>query len=359
LLELAGADFGIAGEGEQSFLALVEALRNGKNFDSIPGLVYCQNGRTVINAAAPAPFSTVLSESDRPAANAVHYLQTGSMLNVQTQRGCAFRCCYCTYPVIEGRERRRRPPDLIADEFEQLARSGARYVFVVDSVFNTSARHVRETCEALVRRGNKLPWGCFLRPQGLTPELMNLLACAGLAHIEFGTDSFCDEVLEQYGKDFTFEDILFSSKLAREEKIDFCHFLISGGPGETEETIARGFRNSQLLEGAVIMAVVGMRIYPGTALYEQALSEGRIQRNTNLLEPVYYLADGLTEEAVFARLQEFARRSPNWIVGDRDPGYEKLVTRMRARGVAGPLWSYFSMLQRLWPEGLPRKARGI
>jgi radical SAM superfamily enzyme YgiQ (UPF0313 family) len=359
LLELAGADFGIAGEGEQSFLALVEALRNGKNFDSIPGLVYGQNGRTVINAAAPAPFSTVLSESDRPAANAVHYFQTGSMLNVQTQRGCAFRCCYCTYPVIEGRERRRRPPDLIADEFEQLARSGARYVFVVDSVFNTSARHVRETCEALVRRGNKLPWGCFLRPQGLTPELMNLLACAGLAHIEFGTDSFCDEVLEQYGKDFTFEDILFSSKLAREEKIDFCHFLISGGPGETEETIARGFRNSQLLEGAVIMAVVGMRIYPGTALYEQALSEGRIQRNTNLLEPVYYLADGLTEEAVFARLQEFAGRSPNWIVGDRDPGYEKLVTRMRARGVAGPLWSYFSMLQRLWPEGLPRKARGI
>jgi len=359
LLELAGADFGIAGEGEGSLLALVEALQTEKSFRSIPGLAYRENGRTVINAAASERFTMLLSDEDRPAANAAHYVRMGSMLNIQTQRGCGFRCCYCTYPVIEGRERRRRPPELIADEFEQLARRGARYAFVVDSVFNSSARHVTETCEALVRRGNKLPWGCFLRPQGLTPELMKLLARAGLAHIEFGTDSFCDQVLESYGKDFTFDDILLSSNLARAEKIDFCHFLISGGPGETDETMERGFLNSQLLEGPVIMAVVGMRIYPGTALFEQALAEGRIRRDTNLLEPVYYLAAGLTEEGVFAQLQEFRRRSPNWIAGDPDPVYQKLVARLRARGVAGPLWSYFSMIQQLWPQGLPGRRQGI
>ena len=96
------------------------------------------------------------------------------------------------------------------------------------------------------------------------------------------------------------------------------------------------------------MAVVGMRIYPGTQLFERALAEGCITRDTDLLQPAYYLAPGLTEEAVFAQLQEFARLSPNWIVGDPVPGYLSLIERLRKRGVVGPLWSYFSTVQRLW-----------
>ena len=91
----------------------------------------------------------------------------------------------------------------------------------------------------MLRRNVKISWGCFLRPQGLTPELMKLMARAGLAHIEFGSDSFCDEVLAAYQKDFTFDDILHSSELASREKVDFCHFLICGGPGETQRDAAR------------------------------------------------------------------------------------------------------------------------
>jgi radical SAM superfamily enzyme YgiQ (UPF0313 family) len=175
---------------------------------------------------------------------------------------------------------------------------------------------------------------------------------AGLAHIEFGSDSFCDEVLGTYQKGFTFDDILHSSELANQEKIDFCHFLISGGPGETMETLRRGFEASLPIKNAVIMAVVGMRIYPGTPLSEQALAEGRISRDTDLLAPTYYLAPGLSVDGVFARLKEFARLAPNWIVGDPGPAYISLIERLRKKGAIGPLWSYFSTIQRLWPHGV-------
>jgi radical SAM superfamily enzyme YgiQ (UPF0313 family) len=356
LLELAGADFGIAGEGESGLVALIAALENRSDYRAIPGLVYRQDGKVVVNPAAPSASHQELIEADRPARIVGHYLQTGGMLNLQTQRGCAFRCCYCTYPVIEGRQHRRRPAEMVAAEFEQLQRLGARYAFIVDSVFNSSPRHVTEICEAFLRHNIKLPWGCFLRPQGLTPELMRLMARAGLAHIEFGSDSLCDEVLAAYHKDFTFDDILHASELARQEKIDFCHFLIAGGPGETRATLAHGFENSQRLNGAVIMAVVGMRIYPGTHLFERAVAEGQIRRDADLLAPAYYLAPGLTPEEIFAQLQDFARRSPNWIAGDPDPAYQSLVARLRKRGVAGPLWSYFSMIQRLQPQGLMAQA---
>jgi len=100
-----------------------------------------------------------------------------------------------------------------------------------------------------------------------------------------------------------------------------------------------------------------MRIYPGTALEELARAEGRIDPATNLLQPVYYLAPGLSADQVFATLQDFARRSPNWIVGDTSPEYLRFVERLRSRGVVGPLWSYMSMLQRFWPAAADSTTR--
>jgi len=57
---------------------------------------------------------------------------------------------------------------------------------------------------------------------------------------------------------------------------------------------------------------------------------------------------------VFAQLEEFARQSPNWIVGDASPEYYNLVGRLRQRGVVGPLWSYFAMLQQIKPQTVVR-----
>ncbi len=100
------------------------------------------------------------------------------------------------------------------------------------------------------------------------------------------------------------------------------------------------------------MAVVGMRVYPGTPLFRRAVAERRLATDTDLLTPTYYLAPGLTQEDVFEQLKQFARRSPSWIAGDPDPPYEKLVARLRQRGIAGPLWSYFSLIQQLHPKEL-------
>lgn len=349
IFEISGADFGVQGEGEASLAELVAALENGSDYRSIPGLVFRLDGQLQVN---PPRFSTpdvVLEPPDRPAGLNAHYLAASGMLNLQTQRGCAHACCYCTYPVIEGRTHRRRPPERVADDMVRLREAGARYVFIVDSIFNSSPEHVEETCAAIARRNSGLRWGCFLRPEGLTPDLMALMAKAGLAHIEFGSDSFCDEVLEAYAKRFTFADVFKSSELARAAGIDYCHFLICGGPGETEETLETSFTNSLRLPGAIVMAVVGMRIYPGTPLFSRALREGIVTPNTDLLEPVYFVAPGLTPEDIFNRLKSFSQRNPSWIAGDPAPEYDRLVQRLRSRGVAGPLWSYFAMLQRIMP----------
>jgi radical SAM superfamily enzyme YgiQ (UPF0313 family) len=355
LIELSGADFGIRGPGEISFPALLAAVERGSDYQDVPGLVFRRDGKLVVNPNRGSP-ETSLSLEDWPMDVVERYLANAGMLNLQTQRGCPFPCCYCTYPLIEGARNKPRAEEIVVEEFLILQRLGAKYVFVADSVFNTSPEHVTRICEALVRRNVRLPWGCFLRPQGLTSDLLALMVRAGLAHAEFGSDSLSDTVLSAYHKNLTFEDILQSSELARRANLPCCHFLILGGPGETHDTLEEGFRNSALLSDAVILAVVGMRIYPGTQLFERSCREGLITPSTDLLPPTYYLAPGLNEESVFTRLRSFAQAAPGWLVGDTDPGYSTVVARLRHRGVLGPLWSYFALMRRLWPLGTSPRA---
>ena len=141
----------------------------------------------------------------------------------------------------------------------------------------------------------KLSWGCFLRPQGLTREpdeadgarrpgphrvwLRQLLrrGAGGLPARISLSRTFCIPA-NWPGRS---NSILPLSDLRR--------------AGRNARHAGQGFANSQRLQGAVIMAVVGMRIYPGTHLFERAVGEGRITRDADLLTPGYYLAPGLTD----------------------------------------------------------------
>lgn len=349
LLALTGAEFGIHGEGELSLVDLLAALESGADYTRIPGLVYRQNGRTIINPKQSGTLAQTVIPAHRPDRIMDYYLQSSGMLNVQTQRGCAHECCYCTYPVIEGGRFRRRPVDAVVEELADLERRGATYFLFVDSIFNSTPEHVAAVGEGILRRGIKLRWGCFMRPTRLTRELMELMARAGLAHIEFGSDSFSDTVLAAYRKGFTFDDIATANALARQTGVDCCHFLICGGPGETPETLQESYLNSRRLEKGIILALVGMRVYPDTELFHRAQREGVVAADADLLPPRYYLSPALTEAAVFAHLNGFARQSPNWIVGDPPPRYLEMAERLRKRGVVGPLWSYFALMQRFAP----------
>ncbi len=339
LLRMSKADYGVRGEGESATCALVDALAEGTPVDAIPGLVYRRNGDVVSNPGAGA------ERVDVPAA--VHpreltdfYLRVSSMLNVQTQRGCAYHCCYCTYPLIEGQRFRYRDPGAVVDEIEQATHLGATYFFIVDSVFNTSRKHVLRFCEELIRRELNIGWCCFLRPAGLDEQLMSTMARAGLRHVEYGSDSFCDSVLQAYGKGFTFDDILHSSELARAHKVRYAHFLIAGGPSETEHTLREGFSNSRRLRRTVIFPYIGMRLYPGTALHKQAVDEGVTERDQSLLEPYYYVTPSLGEPRIRALLNEFGAQSRNWVVGELPPELARVARQLRAKGVQGPLWEF-------------------
>ena len=350
LLAVADADYGVAGEGERALVQLIAARSQGLDHRSIFGLVWKEaDGRVV--AASRTPNGELFSVEPRhDAALLSAYVAQGSIPGVQTQRGCPLRCCYCTYPLIEGKKSRFRSGQQVVEEMRRLISLGVKYTFIVDSVFNTSREHTAQVCEALASAGLDMQWGCFLRPRNLTKELLQLMKRAGLKHIEFGSDSLSDTTLKHYGKSFTWEEVRDASFLAHELGLHYSHFLIFGGPGETEASVEETLLNSTQLPGSFFFGTIGMRIYPETPLWRHCNPEARGEKPADyLIEPKFYIEAPLTTKSLLARVVKHREQNRNWIVGDPPPEFTETMEKLRRRGVRGPMWEYVELLQRMQP----------
>jgi radical SAM superfamily enzyme YgiQ (UPF0313 family) len=293
------------------------------------------------------------SEPYHDAALLQKYLGHGSLPGVQTQRGCPLKCCYCTYPVIEGKRSRYRTGAEVVAELRRLVELGVKYTFIVDSVFNTRPDHVRDVCQEMIRANLGIEWECFLRPSRLiTRDVLEMMRDAGLRHVEFGSDSFSDPVLKRYGKSFSYEEIAGVSQLAHELKMNYSHFLILGGPGETPETLEETIARAGKLGGAYYFATIGMRVYPGTPLWREIAPESKGEvPGDYLVEPRFYLAPGFTVDSLYKRLDAVRTKCNNWIIGDPPPDFLVTVEKLRKRGVHGPMWEYVELLQRFQSMG--------
>jgi radical SAM superfamily enzyme YgiQ (UPF0313 family) len=347
LFALADVDYGIQGEGEVSLVQLIQAIESGGSFDCVSGLLY-RDASGTIRANECSARDTAFSTEPRHDEQLLRsYAAKGSLPGVQTQRGCPLRCAYCTYPLIEGKRSRYRTGEDIVKEMRILLSMGTDFTFIVDSVFNTRADHVEQVCEAVAAARLAMEWQCFLRPRNVTRDLLRLMHRAGLRHIEFGSDSFSDPVLKRYGKSFTYEEIRQCSHYAHELGIKYSHFLIFGGPGETPDSVEETLARAQSLPGAFYFATIGMRIYPGTPLWRELAPEKNGETAADyVVDPRFFLEPPFTVGGLHDRLRRLRSRCHNWVVGDPPPEFLETMSRLRMRGVRGPMWEYIETLQR-------------
>lgn len=348
LFALAGADYGIVGDGEVSLVRLLQAIESGDVLDGVSGLLHRDAAGTIRTNPCSARDRTFCTEPEHDPELFRAYAARGSLPGVQTQRGCPLHCCYCTYPLIEGRRSRYRTGEDIVQEMRRLLSLGVNFTFIVDSAFNTRVDHVVEVCEALAAAKLDMEWQCFLRPCNVTRELLELMRRAGMRNAEFGSDSFSDPVLKRYGKGFTYEDIRQTSHYAHELGINYSHFLIFGGVGETPDSVEETLARARTLPGAFYFATIGMRVYPETPLWRDLAPEKNGKTAADyLIAPRFYLEPPFTVGGLYERLRRLQRHCYNWAVGDPPPEFLDTVAKLRMRGFRGPMWEYIETLQRL------------
>jgi radical SAM superfamily enzyme YgiQ (UPF0313 family) len=317
-------DFGISGEAEEAFPALLDRLEAGLGFDGIGNLHRIENGDVLSNGPAPGFLDlSTLAPADRSLVDPRYYERFG-IESLQTKRGCPLRCDYCTYPIIEGRVGRVREPAAIVDElFASLEQQPATsHVFMVDSVFNLPKSHAKAVCREMIDRKVAIPWTCYVNPLGFDLELAELMAEAGCAGMEVGADSGSDEILARLHKGFTTEQIRNLHRLAAQVGIPDCHAFILGTPGETFDDVLRTLDFIVDLDpfSAILMAWVD----DADALAAEATREREKLR-----------------ESILKRLEEHKTEFPWWSIPALGVNYDaKLFDLLRANGYDGPLWRH-------------------
>jgi hypothetical protein len=273
---------------------------------------------------------------------------------VQTARGCPHGCIYCTYPGLEGTHLRRRPPEAVADEMERLRLElGAAEQFVVDSSFNADEGHMTAVCEELRRRRSRpgarladVSFSCYLQPRLSDPDAFRLLRAAGCTSVDFGIDTAAERLLPAMGKSFTIADLREATVAALAAGLDVCHSLLFGGPGETPQTVAETVRVMDEVAPTAVVAMAGLRIYPGTRLAAVAREAGVIGARQPLLEPRFFAAGYAAEDPraawLFEQVCAAAATRRSWFLpGARDWSAAWGPRLLRRFGKAGPLWRNF------------------
>ena len=260
-MQALGADYGIAGEGE-AFAELLDALEKKADLAAVAGLVTGESA-----PVSYRPWTGKMARSfDAIATHTKYYLSYGGMLNLQTKRGCPFRCSYCTYPHIEGHKMRFFEPAEIARQARELQEAGAKYIFITDSAFNASYGHSLQVARAFRDAGLTIPWGGFFAPTVPPDGYYKELAEAGLTHVEFGTESLCSVTLGNLQKPFSPAEVMLSHRQALEAGLFVAHYFLLGGPGETPGTLRETLKGADELERAVFFFFCGIRIYPHTLI---------------------------------------------------------------------------------------------
>jgi len=364
ILERCRADLAVVGDGEETFLELVQCLDAGRDPYALPGLVYRNTeGRIVVNPPRLDPQPQVPSR--RGIIDNARYLREGGMGAIETKRGCPGRCIYCADPLIKGRRPRCRPPGHIADEIESLLAQGIDVFHLCDSEFNIPPEHATAVCDEIIARGlgERIGWYTYASVKPFPPELAVQMRRAGCIGINFGVDSASERMLARLGRDYRQGDIRQAVEASRRAGIVVMLDLLLGGPGEDEDSLRQTIEFVKAVDPDRAGAATGVRIYPGTRLASLVKQQGPLETNPNLrgcvegnedfLRPVFYIDQRLGQDAaglvceLIGQDERFFKPAP--VQDDADYNYNenKTLTEAIAAGYRGAFWD---ILRRLAQE---------
>jgi radical SAM superfamily enzyme YgiQ (UPF0313 family) len=178
-----------------------------------------------------APDWTIASKYHGRAFALAHY---------ESVRGCPYRCAFCNYPFLfDDTKFRMRSASRIAEDWEDLARAGVRYVNCLDSLFTMPKRRLVELCGLLIERGVDIRWICYARADDLAePETCELMRRAGCVLVSMGVESGSQLVLENMDKRCSVEQNAVGIRNARAAGIAVNATIIVGFPGDSRKNVA-------------------------------------------------------------------------------------------------------------------------
>jgi anaerobic magnesium-protoporphyrin IX monomethyl ester cyclase len=240
-LNAAYVDYAVRGQGEETLLELLDALRGKRDFDSVLGLSYKDvfglhrhNPERLMKGPDffpwmpfhRVPVGKYLRPSYFGERTAVHHASIG----------CPFRCSFCGVHATYGSRERFESPDRTAAILGHLRTTyGADSVQFYDMNFFLREDHARDLAEKLAPLG--LRWWCEARVDVMSrysDATLSALRRAGCTMIFFGAESGSDWALKEMKKGITTEQTLQVAGRMRNFGIIPEFSFVVGNPGDPE-----------------------------------------------------------------------------------------------------------------------------
>ncbi len=365
ILEDTGADYGIAGEGEEAMPALRNALRKNTKapaLDAVAGAVYrADDGRITVNPPKPVNLASLPAASRRFVDNA-RYFNEGGQAGVETLRGCPHTCVYCVDPLAKGKTTRVRPADAVVGEICNLLGQEIDVLHLCDCEFNLQPDHCWSVCQALISQHlpSRVKWYTYASPTPFNEDLAQEMARAGCIGINFGVDHADPVMLRRLGRTHTPEDIRAAAKACRAAGIAVMFDMLLGGPGETRRTVASAIDFMREVGPDCVGLSVGVRVYPHTRLAAAVRAQGPIEANPNLhgtlennrsfLKPIFYIDRqcGPDLHQYVTRLvageKTFFHADPAQIDGNYNYNNNSVLAQAIQNGARGAYWDILRKL---------------
>jgi hypothetical protein len=214
-------------------------------------------------------------------------------------------------------------------------------------------------------------------PKNLDTHLLQLMQLAGFDSFMISPESASETMLTNYQKGFSLEDLYKAAEAINKFSLPVLWYFLVGGPGETNRTlqetlefIGRHLTRKKSPPYNLAHIFLGVRIYPGTKLWQIALGEGFIHDLCNPLKPLWYLSRKLDLDETMRQLYRASCRWPEIVLG----GVEKFLPLTKVLRVSGkvfrlpkPYWQHLPSVNRILiklgllslfqPRGVPARLR--
>jgi anaerobic magnesium-protoporphyrin IX monomethyl ester cyclase len=209
------ADVVVIGEGEQTFVEILQNLDNlPAALPGIDGIAFRQDGAIVQTPArrliddidsVPVPARDLVRQQDY---TGISFSRGKPNTEMIITRGCPYRCTFCANPVfrVNGPLYRKRSPESIAAEADELYRAGYREIFFHSDELNVQHQWCIDVCKALADLNHPdLFFQTNLRVSPMSEEFAYWLKKANFWMIRIGIESANMRVLKGIKKRMSLE----------------------------------------------------------------------------------------------------------------------------------------------------------
>ncbi|MFC2142069.1 B12-binding domain-containing radical SAM protein [Acidobacteriota bacterium] len=300
-------DYGVLGEGEMSYLELIQTIEKKEPISSVKGIAWRDNsGDIIVNPIRPLiedldilPLPAWDLLPNFPDAYPHNALETKRLpaATILTSRGCPFQCTFCDRSVF-GNSVREHSVEYTIKMIQYLKHEhGIKDLMVVDDNFLLKKQRLFQICDAMIDNKMNLSWYCLGHVKYMTEDRLKKIREAGCWIMEVGIESGSDRILKLIKKNTTKAEIASAVTTAKKAGIKIKGNFIFGLPTETKESLEETIEFAKSIDIHLFQQTY-MTILPGCELSFDAEKYGTYESEWDKITmyKVNFVPFGLTKQ---------------------------------------------------------------